>query len=206
MFQKKRKIIIYDNNFVFDSDVLKLNGNKYLLGNWLSPRYFEDIRTVLLKEISLVSELSSEANFFLSKILSSNSVSIHVRHGDYVKYSNKFKLLDLDYYTSAIEYIRSKINNPTFFIFTDDIDYVRNKLGFSGDNFIYVSGNGIPDYEDLVLMSKCSHNIIANSSFSFWAGWLNQNRDKVVIAPKILRSDFKDTSDFIPDYLEWIRL
>ncbi|KKR46243.1 MAG: Glycosyl transferase family 11, partial [Parcubacteria group bacterium GW2011_GWC1_40_13] len=96
-------------------------------------------------------------------------------------------------------------NNPTFFVFSDEMDYVRKNLYFP-ENTHFVSNSNIKDYEELVLMSKCSHNIIANSSFSWWGAWLNQNPNKIVIAPKIWRADGKSIADYVPKELNWIRI
>ena len=198
------KKVIYDNNFVFDKRILNLRDSKYLMGNWLSPKYFQDIRDIILGEIILKEELSEEVKKVLNEIKNFNSVSVHIRRGDYLKYP-KFGLCPADYYKEAVEYFKKNTANPTFFIFSDDMDYVRKNLYFP-ENTRYVSDSNIRDYEELVLMSKCSHNIIANSSFSWWGAWLNQNTAKIVVAPKAWRADGKNIDDYVPDELGWIKM
>ena len=198
------KKIIYDNGFVFDERVLNLRDNKYLMGNWLSPKYFQDIRNILLGEIVLDKQLPEKTKTILNDIESCNSVSVHIRRGDYVKYP-KLGVCSDDYYKEAFEYFKKNITNPTFFVFSDEMDYVRKNLYFP-ENTHFVSNSNIKDYEELVLMSKCSHNIIANSSFSWWGAWLNQNPNKIVIAPKIWRADGKSIADYVPKELNWIRI
>jgi len=198
------KKIIYDTSLVFNKRFLNLRDNKYVVGSWLSAKYFQDIRNILLREIVLKEQLSEKAQTILNNIKNCNSVSVHIRRGDYVKYP-KFVLCSDLYYKEAIEYIKKNTNNPTFFVFSDDVDYVMKNMNF-GENNRFVSNSNIKDYEELVLMSKCSHNIIANSSFSWWGAWLNQNTNKIVIAPKIWRTDGKNIADYVPGELHWIRL
>ena len=138
-----------------------------------SEKYFLSIKEIILKEFTLKdSTLTQSINL-------KDSVSIHIRRGDYVNNAHH-NLCDLNYYHEAIKYIKSKINNPTFFIFSDDIEWVKENLKI--DNAVYVSGSGIKEYEEMILMSQCSHNIIANSTFSWWGAYLNKNYDKIVMA------------------------
>lgn len=153
-------------------------------------------------------------NFVLDKnrdlneiITISNSVSIHIRRGDYVKNVKWRTILgdicDLEYYQSSISKIKELIENPVFIIFSDDIDWSRNNLKLA--NAIYVDWNkGDQSYADMQLMSLCKHNIIANSTFSLMGAWLNRNIDKNVICPSKWRNYYKDKtcSLFIPD--NWI--
>lgn len=101
----------------------------------------------------------------------------------------------MEYYSSAIKLIDSKLDNPVYFIFSDDIAWVKENLKISS-SVIFVSAPSTHDYEELMLMSKCKNNIIANSSFSFWGAWLNQNSNKIVIAPKrwnnVYESEYKE--------------
>ena len=112
----------------------------------------------------------------------SKSISIHVRRGDYVKAG--IETTDLSFYQQAIDIIKSKVTNPKFFIFTDDIEF--SKSLFKNAEFIYIEGNnGKDSYRDMQLMSLCKHNITANSSFSFWGAFLNKNLEKIVISPNL---------------------
>jgi len=114
------------------------------------------------------------------------SVAIHVRRGDYTSnaYSASFGTLADSYYKTAIERINAGAQQPVFFVFSDDIEWCRNNLQLH--NAIFIEHNkGVDSYKDLVLMSHCRHNIIANSTFSWWGAWLNQNPQKIIIAPRI---------------------
>jgi len=175
-------------NIGFQPNILKTK-EKYLEGFWQSPKYSDQIRDILLKEFTLKNPLSSFAKTWQDKILKSdNSISIHIRRGDYIqnKKTNKFHgSCDEEYYKNALELITKKINkeNAELFIFSDDIDWAKENLHFNfPTNF--VSDNIIPDYEEMYLMSLCKNNIIANSSFSWWGAWLNQNSAKMIVAPK----------------------
>ena len=96
-------------------------------------------------------------------------------------------------------------HNTHFFIFSDDLDWARDNLDFIDNKTFVELEKNIPDHEDMYLMSQCKHNIIANSSFSWWGAWLNQNPDKKIIAPKKWVNDLsRDTTDLIPK--TWLRL
>jgi hypothetical protein len=158
------------------------------------------------QEFVLKKELSNSATEILQKIETENSIALHIRHGDFV--TNKIThayhgVCNLTYYHIAIKTIKEKIYHPIFFIFSDDIAWA--KANFSGEEFVFVSSPTTKDYEELILMSRCYHQIIANSSFSWWGAWLNRNPHKVVIAPKKwFNSKRPDSSEIIPD--NWIKL
>lgn len=207
-FIKKIKRDIFKiDNFSFNEKEFQVADKTYLSDYWQSEKYFKDIADILRKEFTLKNDLSFFAKNIEKKIVNSNSVSLHIRRGDYafnqkVKYC--FGLLSLDYYQRAIEIIKDKINNPLFFIFSDDIDWVKKNLNLDA-SLIYVSNSNLRDYEELVLMSKCKHNIIANSSFSWWGAWLNQNYKKIIVAPKIwFKNRNINTKDIVPD--NWIKI
>ena len=168
-----------------------VKGKNCLDGYWQSEKYFKNIRKILLLDFTLKKE---SKNFLKYKklIIKTNSVSVHIRHGDYVKRAVARKYhgtLSFDYYFKAIELIGKKIKNPRFFVFSDD-PMISN---FSG----------LTNNEELILMSKCKHNIIANSSFSWWGAWLNTNPKKIVIAPK---KWFRAKTDFEIVPQSWIKL
>ena len=110
----------------------------------------------------------------------------------------------LDYYKISISKIASLLDNPHFYIFSDDIEWVRSNL-FMEYPFTYVSNGVYKDYEELVLMSSCKHNIIANSTFSWWAAWLNKNQNKIVVAPsKWFNDKTYSENNLVPK--KWIRI
>ena len=190
--------------FNFDPEILKLKGDIYLDGYWQSEKYFKDFDSVIRQEFNLKNPISVEAQNISLKIISDNSVSIHVRRGDYVSSPKTFAyhgVCSLPYYKQAIDIMKGKLKNPVFYIFSDDMQWVKEKLKIDGD-IVYVSRLEIKDYEEMILMSQCKNNIIANSSFSWWAGWLNKDHQKIVIAPQKWFNLQKNIKDLIPE--KWI--
>ena len=203
----KRTVIKY-KGYDFDPNILKLSGNFYLDGYWQSEKYFKDVENIIRKEIALKESLPPKYSELINKIKNSNSVSVHIRRGDYVankKFSAVYNLLDEKYYQRAVKFIAEKISDPRFFIFSDDIEWAKRNLDIPYPK-IFVSGeNEMKDYEELILMSLCKHNIIANSSFGWWGAWLNKNPDKIVISPdKWFNNETDSAKDLIPQ--NWIRL
>jgi hypothetical protein len=191
--------------FYFDEKMLSLTTG-YLDGYWQSYKYFDDIREVLLNEFTLVNEMNLENKLICKKITELNSISIHIRRGDYVKEKKNmtiYNVFGLEYYHQAIEFISKKISNPYFFVFSDDLDWAKKNLQLTNVTYVDVNLTQNPE-NDLILMSKCKHNIIANSTFSWWGAWLNQNSEKIIIAPRKWMSTVESLDDLYPD--DWIRL
>ena len=177
---KRKSYLKEKRSSYFDASVFK-NDDVYLDGYWQNELYFSDIREELLRDLTAISSMSELGVVYMEGIKKSNSVSLHVRRGNYLNLKN-FNVLDINYYMKAVEYIRKNVEKPTFYIFSDDLEWCKNSLGFL-DNCIFVDSTKT-EIDDLKLMSFCKHNIIANSSFSWWGAWLNQNCKKTVIAPK----------------------
>jgi hypothetical protein len=172
--------------FCYDKKLVNSPAYYYYEGYFQNEKYFKHLRTELLNRFSLRVPLDEKNQAVLNKILETNSVSLHVRRGDYVSldFVNKFHgLCSLDYYQNAVEYIAKKVNNPHFFIFSDDIEWVIKNLKIDYP-FTIVDFNQNKGCFDMNLMKNCKHNIIANSSFSWWGAWLNNNPNKIVVAPK----------------------
>ena len=184
----------------FDASVFK-NNFVYLDGYWQNELYFSDIRELLLQELSPNNSMNDLGFAYLDSIKKSNSVSLHVRRGDYVNLKN-INVLDVDYYMKAAQYIGKNVEKPTFYIFSDDLEWCKSSLTFLGD-CIYVERTQT-EIDDLKLMSFCQHNIIANSSFSWWGAWLNQNPNKTVIAPKDWLLNDPGSSNVILS--DWVKL
>ena len=186
----------------FHPKFLAIKDNSYLIWFFQSYKYFENIKEELVKDFSPQKSISWKNKELLDSLKWETTCSIHVRRWDYSWWYHGF--CSLEYYNKAISTIKNKFENITFLVFSNDIKWC--KKNFIGDEFIFVDWNTWKEsYRDMILMSKCSHNIIANSSFSWWWGFLNQDKNKVVIAPKKwLNVNFIDTSDLIPN--EWICL
>jgi hypothetical protein len=197
-----------ERHFHFDPDVLTLSDGVCLDGYWQSERYFADASDRVREEFRFRNPPSGRNAEIIDEMAACNAVSLHVRRGDYVTNpaaNATHGTCPLDYYYRAIDYIRERVPNPSFFLFSDDPKWIRENLEFDGPATV-IDHNG-PDSgsEDLRLMSHCQHHIIANSSFSWWGAWLNPNLHKIVVAPQRWFSDeLRDTSDLVP--ATWMRL
>ena len=191
-------------NIKFVKRIYNCKGSIYLDGFFHSEKYFLDYENEIRKDLTLVNPMGLKSKEVSDKIKNiNNSVSLHVRRGDYVteKTTNKHHgTCSPEYYSKALDYIVSKIGNDiNIFVFSDDIEWVKVNMPLKY-NCTYVSSPEIRDYEELVLMSKCKNNIIANSSFSWWGAWLNQNRDKIVVTPSRWVMDGQSNyKDMIPE-------
>lgn len=199
---------IAEKHFYFDPNILKVREDTYLEGYWASERYFKDIENIIRHDFTFKVKPDSENKKLIKKIENSMSVSIHVRRGDYVsvrKTQECHGVCNLDYYKKAIKLITAKVKKPHFFIFSDDPEWVKQNLKLSYPNTVVDHNFQKKDYEDLRLMSLCKHNIIANSSFSWWGAWLNQNKNKVIIAPRRwFNNVLINTKDLVPQF--WIKI
>jgi hypothetical protein len=182
-FLGKRKTIfeeITSKSLCFKPEVFTVK-NAYVDGYWQSEKYFSDIRNILLKDFTFP-PLQEEKNKQLLDLIRQNlSVSIHIRRGDY---ANGFPMLPKEYYQAAMQYFSDKYKEAFFVVFSNDNAWAKENITF--EKGIFVDWNtGRNSYKDMYLMSQCRHNIIANSSFSWWGAWLNSNENKEVIAPDI---------------------
>lgn len=172
-----------------------LTKNCTFVGYWQTEKYFKDIRTNLIKKFRFETNRSALKDF-AEKLSDEAYVSVHVRRGDYLTYADSYMgICTQGYYQKAIAYIKSKERNTKFIFFSDDMDWVKKNIYIS--EAIYCERQMFGDYEDwfdMYLMTICRHNILANSSFSWWGAWLNQNEEKIVIAPDrwLLYSDTPD--------------
>lgn len=188
------KIKKYDSkkNLIRQSSAYEYNKNfsnpkmYYYEGYYQNERFFIKYRNDLFKCFSLKDSLDDKNQSALDSIKSTESVSLHVRRGDYVtlKCSKEFHgLCSLEYYEKAIKHIAAKVKKPHFYLFSDDIEWVIQNLKIDYP-YTIINFNQNKGWLDLNLMKHCKHNITANSSFSWWGAWLNENPDKIVIAPK----------------------
>ena len=157
----------------------------YLDGYWQSEKYFIEYSDQIRQDFKLKPRPDKNVTEYLKKIKKTNSVAIHVRRGDYVsiaRIGQSVGICGVKYYQRAIRLITKKVKDPTFFVFSeaDGLDWAKQNLKFESPCVLVKSSK---DYEDLRLMSACQHNIVANSSFSWWGAWLNENPKKIVVAP-----------------------
>ena len=200
-------------SFNFDSEALKLRRPICIKGYFQSYKYFEGYEDLVRNIFKFPKDkIGKENNELLNDIKKSHSVSIHIRRGDYVNNNKTNKVhgtCSLEYYINAIKNITDNNNDRfTLFFFSDDIDWVKEKFNNIDYNKTFVSNNtNDKSWIDMFLMSSCNHNIIANSSFSFWGAWLNSNLNKKVIAPKRWFLDVElenQAKNIIPP--QWIKI
>lgn len=199
--------IYREPSFRFDPNFFERKDGIYLEGYRQSEKYFLPIEQKIRNGFQLKPEVIKNVQDLAAKLRSENSVSVHIRRGDYNNpiVRSYHGVLDENYFQHAINILESKISNATFYVFSDDPSWVTEHLNFSSP-FELVSGTySKTHFEDLYLISQCRNNIIANSTFSWWAAWLNPNKEKLVIAPKKWFNQAPhDTSDLIPD--SWIKI
>jgi len=189
-------------SFGFDGKALGQPSDAYLYGYWQSERYFSDYAHLIRPELTLKNvypALTVTGNVLAAE----ESVFIHVRRGDYLnKGTADFHgNLGVDYYAQALYYVWEKVQNPKFYVFSDDPIYCRTLF----PEFEIASFSGSSQHDDLYLMSKCRHGIGANSSFSWWANWLGDRSDRVCVFPKKwFANEATDTTDLIPR--RWVRI
>ena len=203
----KRKVYI-EKGYKFDKNFFKANETVYLRGHRQSEKYFEPYQNEIRNTYQIKNDLIIEVNDIGEQIASQISLSIHVRRGDYLRLPiilDWHGVLGLDYYKEAIKKVQAVHPNVNIYYFTDDIEWVSTELASIFPGTILSEEISKTHYHDFYLMSQCRHNIIANSSFSWWAAWLNNNPEKIVIAPKKwFNKPVLDTTDLIPK--GWIRI
>lgn len=184
----------------FDESVFNIKDGTNLEGYFQTEKYFKHIESDIRNEFIFKKEIIDKC--LEIKGNHKNIVSIHFRRGDYLGDADKFPPLELEYYQTAIDMFNDK--EYTFFIFSDDIHWCKNIFG-DDEKIIYIEGNN--QFVDMCLMSMCEHNIIANSTFSWWGAWLNSNPNKRVIGPlKWFGPGLShlNTNDVIPE--NWIKI
>lgn len=188
---RKKTHFYEENSFEFYEEIFEKN-NVYLDGYWQSEKYFWEVRNSIIDSIHFPVSMGRYSEY-QNQIVNSNAVSIHVRRGDYLW--NQDMYVDLsatDYYERAIKYICDRVATPRFFVFSDDIDWCKRRFEGVDVPMSYIDNTSYAPYDDLQLMSLCQHNIIANSSFSWWGAWLNENKDKIVVAPEYWSNVFQN--------------
>jgi hypothetical protein len=201
------EIINENDDYEFKSEYLRPSrGIKFYAGGWHSEKYFIDIKDTILNTFQFnLQNIGMENLQVLEHIKKTNSISVHVRRGDFIDSNNFSKLgtvCTLNYFLKAIEKMRSLVENPHFFFFTNDFSWV--KTNFIGTDFSLININTkLDSWKDMFLISNCSHHINSNGSFSWWSSWLNYNRNPFVIVPRNFIAN-RHFEDIYPE--RWIQL
>lgn len=190
-------------SFSYNKIILNSDENYILNGYFQSEKYFQHIQ----KEIKDLFAPSHEIEKYLIEKYSlnktTNYVSLHIRRGDYLKFPDVHPTCTQQYYRDAILKINDYQKIDKIFVFSDDLEWCKNVMNFS-KKIVFVEEKY--DYLEFYLMSLCNHNILANSSFSWWAAWLNKNPNKIIISPKIWfgKNGPQNIEDLIPE--QWIKI
>jgi len=187
-FEKRTYIV--QEGIDFDPRLLhtRFRGTIYLEGYWQSEKYFKDIEPIIREDLRINSPLDRMNQEMAKKIRECLAVAIHIRFFDKPGEKSQNNLPS-SYYKKAIDYIESHLQNPHYFIFSDYPESARELIPLPDSRITLITHNKGEEnaYADLWLMTQCKHFIIANSTFSWWGAWLSQFRDKIVIAPAIVR-------------------
>ncbi len=202
-----RRRIYKERRVSFDKNFYHSKKNIYLKGNRQSEKYFIRHSTYIREKLKFKGFVIEKVEKYGIAFRNTESVAIHIRRGDYLTdiAMDVLGLIPIDHYLKAFEYLSSQIQIQKAYIFSDDIEWAEKNLRLNVDTE-YVSGKiTSTSIEDFYLISQCKHQIIANSSFSWWAAWLNPNPNKIVIAPKKWFNNAPyDTKDLIPE--SWIKM
>lgn len=192
----------------FNPEVLTLTDGAYLNGYFQSEKYFKNIEHIIRNDLRFKKDsLGKEGEIYKQQIAKRNSVGLHVRRGDYLT-SPLHNVCTMKYYTRAITYMQDHVASPHFFIFSDDITWCRENISIPSCSFVTIPSAQNNPIRDLRLMSLCKHNIISNSTFSWWAAWLNNNNGKLVVTPNRWFTDEHMNNQAVQDTIpaEWIRI
>ncbi|MEM1318948.1 MAG: alpha-1,2-fucosyltransferase [Bacteroidota bacterium] len=198
--------VIKEPHFHVDQQLLDQPQNNALYdGWWQSGKYFEGVADTIRQEFQFKHPLLPASESLMQQIKGSNAVCLNVRRTDFLKVDN-LNTTNKDYFIKAAKYISERVESPHFFIFSDDIAWCEGNLELDQPTtFVHHDVKGIKFGNYMRLMKACKHFIIPNSSFAWWAVWLNEYSDKIVIAPKNWFNDPQfDTSDLVPE--DWVRM
>ena len=203
----RRKEFVVEPHFHYWPGIREVHADCYLVGYWQSEKYFQSHASAISVDFTFALPLTDKNVELAKQISEVQAVSLHVRRGDYInniKTNAAHGVCSIEYYQAAIQCISNRVERPYFFIFSDDIAWVKDNLTMEMPCQYIDHNQGASSFNDMHLMSLCQHHIIANSSFSWWGAWLNPNPDKIVIAPKRWFTNSRNTSDLTP--ASWVNL
>jgi len=200
--------VYHEKGWGFFPEVLELKDGIRLDGFFQSEKYFKDIEKIIRNDLRFRNDsFGEEGAIYKEQITKVNSVSLHIRRGDYLT-SKLHNVCNMRYYDKSIAHMQDQLVSPHFFVFSDDIEWCSKNLYTPNCSFVNTQASGKNPIIDFQLMRLCKHNIISNSTFSWWAAWLNEHHKKIVVAPNRWFNDesmnIKALQDTIPD--DWIRM
>jgi hypothetical protein len=206
IYRKSRCVIEEDNYEHFRGKIKTIN-NAYFVGYWQSEKFFANIKDVVRNDFKFKIEDRIKGLDLYKEINECNSVSLHIRGKDYLK-KTIYARCDVKYYLNAIAALSRTNPNLKIYIFSDDKDSVvlNYKELLEKSKIVDVKTEFSPEVVELLLMSKCKHNVIANSTFSWWGAWLNNNPDKIVIAPRQWFADTRHRDENIIVPADWMKI
>ena len=199
--------IVYEDPSRFNELSNTTGSPIWLVGHWQSEAYFRRINSIIINDFTFRTVVRDDINELLTKIDSSVSVSMHIRRGDYLsdrKTRSILHSLDMGYYARAMDYFDSALKHCRYFIFSDDLDWVRDRFPKSKEAILVALNRGRESFIDMWLMSRCKHHVIANSTFSWWGAWLGGFNSKIVIAPR--KWYLKESNYLSPIPQGWVKL
>lgn len=195
-------LVYEDDTKKYDIDVDLFKEHTILKGHWQCLKYVDEVKDIFRNNLNLDLLSTYKDEGILDRIRNTDSVSIHIRRGDYLKEAQYLVIKDFDYYKRAISLIKRKVPDAFFYVFSDDMPWAKENI--KEENVVYVDYNvGKDSFKDMLLMSQCRHNIIANSTFSWWGAYLNSNPSKIVVCPDHWLIN-ELTADRVPN--DWIKL
>lgn len=205
-FPKRKSEFVADQEpYIFKPEALTVNGDCYFDGYWMSPLYFNSYREAILKEFEF-KPFDTKENLEYEKLLKKdNSITIHIRRGDYVGSNTLGGICTIRYYRNAIRQAREHISNPVFFIFSNDQEWCMENLKDEfGDAEVYFANNnkGTESYRDMQLMSLARCTILANSSFSWWGAYLNQRNDHITFCPNKWHNQMEHKDHYVDGWIK----
>ena len=194
---------LFERNMI-PKDIEKYNNYIYFDGYWQSWKYVDEIFNEIKKDFLPKSPLSVLTKKTVDEVRAVQSVFVGIRRGDYLKEKDLYGEFGVDYYLAAMEHIEKKLDNPIYYVFSNDIDWVEQNMDFGDRKIVYRRNEDVvDDFEELILMSNCRHSIIQNSTFHWWGARLNYYDGKIVVAPEKWFYDGTKI-DIIPP--EWVKI
>lgn len=197
----------YKDAYLYKGEALMLKNKEYFEGYWLSPMFFDFCKDVILDAFTFKPFTTKENKDYAKILATKSSVTIHIRRGDYLNGANVQNICTLWYYRKAILKVRECIENPEFFIFSNDQEWcmenLKDEFGDAPVHFV-TNNKGNECYRDMQLMSLARCNILANSSFSWWGAYLNKRKDQIVYVPDKWVNDQDDRDAYVDNWIKII--